>query len=193
MKMLLSEQAELFARLVHKNQFYGELPYTKHLEEVVLTLQEFGIKDGIVLSGAWLHDSLEDTPVTYELLKSVFGSEVADMVFDLTNEPGKNREEILEKTAPKTRENYAALTIKLADRIVNTEFSIDNNLKLYKMYKKEFPRFRKLLYRENEKDRIIIDLWEHLEGLYSDEVNFDNDELPRYRQKELRELEEKND
>src|SRR4028119_866146 len=130
--MLLVEQAELFARLIHKNQFYGELPYTKHLEEVILTLQEFGVRDGIVLSGAWLHDSLEDTPVTYELLKSVFGSEVADIVFDLTNEPGKNRKEILEKTAPKTIENYAALTIKLVDRIVNTEFSIDNNLKLYK-------------------------------------------------------------
>jgi len=189
--MLLVEQAELFARLIHKNQFYGELPYTKHLEEVILTLQEFGVIDGIVLSGAWLHDSLEDTPVTYELLKSVFGSEVADIVFDLTNESGKNRKEILEKTAPKTRENYAALTIKLADRIVNTEFSIDNNLKLYKMYKKEFPRFKELLYRENEKDRVILDLWEHLEGLYSDEVNFDNDELPRYRQKELRELDER--
>lgn len=186
MKMLLVEQAELFAGLVHSNQFYGELPYDKHLEEVVLTLQEFGVKDGIVISAAWLHDSLEDTPVTYILLKSIFGSEVADIVFDVTNEPGKNRKDILEKTAPKTKENYAALTIKLADRIVNTEFSIDNNEKLYKMYKKEFPRFKELLYRENEKDEVILDLWEHLEGLY-----FDNDELPRYRQKELRELDER--
>jgi len=187
--MLLVEQAELFARLVHKNQFYGELPYERHLEEVVLTLQEFGIRDGIVLSAAWLHNSLENTIVTHPLLESIFGSEVADIVFDVTNEPGKNRKEILEKTASKTKENYAALTIKLAGRIVNTEFSIDNNLKLYKMYKKEFPRFKELLYRENEKDRIVIDLWEHLEALYSDKVNFDNDELPRYRQKELRELE----
>lgn len=188
---MLVKRAEEFARLVHRNQFYGELPYYVHLKEVYLTLLEFGIKDGIVLSAAWLHDSIEDTEVTYETLELQFGEEIAGIVQRVTNEKGKNRKEILEKTAPKIKEHYAALTIKLADRIVNTEFSIDNNEKLYRMYKKEFPKFKELLYREGEKDKVILDLWEHLENLYSDEVNVNNDELPRYKALELKELDER--
>lgn len=132
-----------------------------------------------------------DTDITYGTLETQFGEEIADIVQRVTNKRGYTREQILEKTAPKVKKHYAALTIKLADRIVNTEFSIDNNLKLYEMYKKEFPRFKELLYRENEKDKVILDLWERLENLYGEEVNFENDELPRYKALELNELDER--
>ncbi len=188
---MLIKRAEEFAKLVHRNQSYGELPYYVHLKEVYLTLLEFGVKDGIVLSAAWLLGSIEDTETTYETLELQFGEEIADLVQRVTNKKGYTREQILEKTAPKVKKHYAALTIKLADRIVNTEFSIDNNLKLYEMYKKEFTKFKELLYREGEKDKVILDLWEHLENLYSDEVNFENDELPRYKALELNELDER--
>lgn len=181
---MLVKRAKEFARLVHANQFYGELPYYVHLKEVYLTLLEFGVKDESILAASWLHDSIEDTETTYENLLIQFNKEVAELVQAVTNEKGKNRKEILEKTAFKIRDNKKALIIKLADRIVNTEFSIDNNEKLYKMYEKEFSRFKELLYTEAEKDKIILDLWEHLEKLYGEEVNFDNDQLPRYTQYE---------
>jgi (p)ppGpp synthase/HD superfamily hydrolase len=164
---MLVQRAEEFAHLVHRNQQYGELPYVDHLKEVYLTLLDFGIKDEVVLAAAWLHDSIEDTETTYETLEIQFGKEVAELVQAVTNEKGSNRKEILEKTAPKIRDNKSALILKLADRIVNTEFSIDNNEKLYKMYEKEFPRFKTLLLIENERNETILKLWKHLSNLYN--------------------------
>lgn len=172
---MLVKRAEEFARLVHANQMYGELPYYNHLKEVYLTLLDFGVTDETILAASWLHDSIEDTDTTYETLLTQFGKEVAELVLAVTNEKGANRvgrpslgrKEILEKTASKIKDNEAALVIKLADRIVNTEFSIDNNEKLYKMYEKEFPRFRTLLSREDEKNEIILKLWKHLSSLYN--------------------------
>jgi len=164
---MLIQRAEEFARLVHRNQSYGELPYVDHLKEVYLTLLDFGVKDEVILAASWLHDSIEDTNTTYETLEVQFGKEVAELVQAVTNEKGSNRKEILEKTAPKIRGNEKALILKLADRIVNTEFSIDNNEKLYKMYEKEFSRFKTLLFREDEKNETLLKLWKHLSKLYN--------------------------
>lgn len=185
---MLVQRAEEFAKLVHRNQSYGELPYCFHLKEVYLTLLDFGVTDENILAASWLHDSIEDTETNYETLLTQFGKEVADLVLAVTNEKGTNRKEILEKTALKIKNNEAALVIKLADRIVNTEFSIDNNEKLYKMYEKEFPRFKELLYSKTSIKYFIPILWEHLENLYSKEVNFENHELPRYSVLEKKEI-----
>jgi len=162
---MLVQRAEEFARLVHRNQFYGELPYVDHLKEVYLTLLDFGVRDETILAASWLHDSIEDTETTYEILDTQFGKEVADLVLTVTNEKGTNRKEILEKTVSKIKDNEAALVIKLADRIVNTEFSLFYNEKLYKMYEKEFPRFRTLLLRANEKNETVLKLWNYLSNL----------------------------
>ena len=114
----LVSRAKEFAKLVHRNQKYGTLPYTSHLEDVYSTLKnQLGVSDETILASAWLHDSIEDTETTYETLLLQFGKEVADLVLTVTNEKGKNRKEILEKTAPKIKNNEAALVIKLADRI----------------------------------------------------------------------------
>lgn len=164
---MLVKRAEVFARLVHRNQTYSELPYYAHLKEVYLTLLDFGVTDENILAASWLHDSIEDTETTYETLLIQFGKEVADLVLAVTNEKGTNRKEILEKTALKIKGNEAALVIKLADRIVNTEFSIDNNKKLYKMYEKEFPRFITFLYRKDESNETVLKLWKHLSNLYN--------------------------
>lgn len=185
---MLIKRAEEFARLVHRNQYYSELPYYVHLKEVYLTLLDFGVTDESILAASWLHDSIEDTETTYETLLTQFGKEIADLVQAVTNEKGRSRKDILEKTAPKIVNNEAALVIKLADRIVNTEFSIDKNEKLYKMYEKEFPRFKELLYSKTSTKYFIPMLWEHLENLYSDEVDFENDELPRYTALEKKEI-----
>lgn len=163
---MLVKRAEEFVKLVHRNQTYGELPYYAHLKEVYLTLLDFGVTNEKILAASWLHDSIEDTETTYETLEVQFGKEVADLVLAVTNEPGKNRKEILEKTATKIKNNEAALVIKLADRIVNTEFSIDNNVKLYKMYEKEFPLFQELL---GGREDYLNPMWIYLSRLYLEE------------------------
>jgi hypothetical protein len=167
---MLVSRAEEFARLVHRNQTYGNLPYYFHLREVYLTLKDLELtQDEVLLASAWLHDSIEDTEVTYEILKLQFGKEVADLVQAVTNEKGTNRKEIFEKTALKIKGNEKALLLKLADRVVNTEYSLSTNEKLYKMYKQEFPGFRELLYDEKSIIYPIVYLWFYLENLYQNE------------------------
>jgi Guanosine polyphosphate pyrophosphohydrolases/synthetases len=161
--MNVADKAKEFAITKHGAQKYGEHPYSYHLAQVSQVLSELGYGgDEAIAAAGWLHDVLEDTPTIYEMLVSEFGNEVADIVFAVTSEPGENRAERFRKTAPKIQSNKKALIVKLADRIANTEASLQSNPKLYKMYLKEFPLFKVLLY--NQQDIELIPMWNRLEN-----------------------------
>ncbi|MEG4087900.1 HD domain-containing protein [Microcoleus sp. Pol12B4] len=161
--MNITDVAKQFAIAQHGTQKYGEHPYSYHLAQVSQVLAQFGYADDEAIAAAgWLHDVLEDTPTTYEMLVSEFGKETADIVFAVTSEPGENRVERFHKTALKIQSNKKALIVKLADRIANTEASLQSNPKLYKMYLKEFPLFKQLLY--NPQDVELLPLWNRLES-----------------------------
>jgi (p)ppGpp synthase/HD superfamily hydrolase len=156
-------KAKEFAIAKHGNQKYGEHPYSYHLAQVSQVLAEFGYAgDEAIAAAGWLHDTLEDTPTTYEMLASEFGKETADIVWAVTSEPGGNRVDRFRKTALKIQSNKKALAVKLADRIANTEASLQSNPKLYKMYIKEFPLFKELLY--NPQDVELMPMWNRLES-----------------------------
>ena len=160
--MNITNTAKEFAIAKHGNQKYGEHPYSYHLDRVSQVLREFGYAgDEAIAAAGWLHDTLEDTPTTYEMLVSEFGKETGDIVWAVTNEPGGNRVDRFRKTALKIQSNKKALIVKLADRIANTEASLQSNPKLYKMYVKEFPLFKELLY--NPQDVELFPLWNRLE------------------------------
>ncbi len=164
--MNITNAAKEFAIAKHANQKYGDRPYSYHLAQVSQVLIEFGYAcDEAIMAAAWLHDTLEDTEVQYEDLVSDFGREAADIVFAVTNEPGGNRVERFRKTALKIQLNKKALAVKLADRIANTEASLQSNPKLYKMYLKEFPLFKELLC--NPQDAELIPMWNRLIELCS--------------------------
>ena len=164
--MNITDKAKEFAIAKHANQKYGEHPYSYHLACVSQVLTEYGYAgDESIMAAGWLHDVLEDTPTTYEMLASEFGKETADIVFAVTSEPGTNRADRFGKTALKIQSNKKALIIKLADRIANTEASLQSNPKLYKMYVKEFPPFKELLY--NPQDAELGQMWNRLESLNS--------------------------
>lgn len=157
-------KAKEFAIAQHGSQKYGEHPYSHHLAQVSQVLTEFGYaNDEAIAAAGWLHDTLEDTPTTYEMLMTEFGKETADTVRAVTSEPGRNRADRFRKTALKIQSNKKALIVKLADRIANTEASFQSDPKLYKMYFKEFPLFKELLY--NPQDVELISLWNRLESL----------------------------
>ncbi|MEG4034610.1 HD domain-containing protein [Microcoleus sp. S36b_A4] len=161
--MSIPNQAREFAIVQHGTQQYGEHPYSYHLARVSQVLSEFGYAgDEAIAAAGWLHDTLEDTPTTYEMLVSEFGKETADIVWAVTSEPGENRADRFRKTALKIQSNKKALIVKLADRIANTEASLQSNPKLYKMYVKEFPLFKELLY--NPQDVELLPLWNRLES-----------------------------
>lgn len=155
----LLEEALLVAELAHRGQAYdGIFPYMKHIHDVMDVLKRFGFKSNKMLIGAALHDIIEDTALSYNKVKRVFGLDVAEMVYCVTDELGRDREEKKRKTLPKTASNPSAIILKLADRIANIEHGgkVD-------MYRKEYPQFRDALFDNTPEDG--KDMWIHLEGL----------------------------
>jgi len=152
--------AKEFAIAAHGEQKYGDLPYSYHLEKVAEALERFGYNDPELISAAWLHDVVEDTDTTIEEVRKEFGDRVAELVFAVTNEPGINRKERHSKTYIKIKKLSDAIVLKLADRIANTESSIETKSKLLGMYKKEFPHFKEAL-----KGTQALEMWDYLESI----------------------------
>lgn len=160
--MLFTDKHIREARMVsiqaHGNQTYDEIyPYKKHLDDVVDVLRRFGYGGKFLIAG-YLHDIIEDTSLSYNKVKRVYGLEVAEMVYCVTDELGRNREEKKRKTLPKTASNPDAIILKLGDRIANIEHGgkID-------MYAKEFEQFKGALYLNTPVD--ARPMWDHLEVL----------------------------
>lgn len=153
-----------FALERHGAQMYGHRGYVSgHLLPVTVLLQSYGFT-GAAVTAALLHDVVEDTSTTVEEIKSLFGSDVADLVWAVTSEPGTSRRIRNAATYPKIRASVDALAIKLCDRIINVQECWETrNSKLF-MYKKEHPEFRRALYLESDLQS-ILDMWKRLDNL----------------------------
>lgn len=155
------QKAETFAIFYHKNQMYGNNPYSYHLDKVCEVLVDFSHQnDDVLISAGWLHDVIEDTIVDYKLLHKEFGYEIADLVMSVTNESGIDRVSKFINTSLKIRYNRKALILKLADRIANVEASKENGSKYYEMYKNEMLLFSNLLYKEEHIE--LKPMWDRL-------------------------------
>lgn len=113
----LAFKAMTFAREAHARQrrkFTGN-PYTDHLAEVAGIVVTVDARDHVIAT-AWLHDVVEDTPVTCSTIGEIFGSDVYLGVKCLTNPPGKTLQETLDRlhNAPDWVQS-----IKVADIISN--------------------------------------------------------------------------
>lgn len=124
--MSLIEEARDFARQKHEQQqrkYSGE-PYFNHLRDVAEAAAAAGLSDYAV-AAAWLHDVVEDQPVTIGEIELKFGPSVAEIVAALTDTPtvkgGPNR--AARKVMDRARLAAAgaeAQTIKCADLANNT-------------------------------------------------------------------------
>lgn len=152
--MSMIKYAEMFARGAHAGQKHGDRPYWKHLQEVSNQLRAFGLHDHALYCAAWLHDTIEDTPTTYQDLKQLFGEDVAELVWAVTDEMGRNRKERKKKTWPKIAASPDAIVLKLADTAANIFDAFKKRSKLCQMYVKEWPeirsRFHEALDGQNE-------------------------------------------
>lgn len=141
------KEARMVSIQAHGNQTYdGIYPYKKHLDDVVDVLKEYGFAGKYIVAG-YLHDIIEDTALSYNKVKKHFGLDVAEMVYCVTDELGRNREEKKRKTLPKTASNPSAIVLKLADRLANLRHGgkVD-------MYRKEYAEFRDALYDNTPQD-----------------------------------------
>lgn len=141
------------------NHMYAEyLPYEFHLRMVAQVADEFkellppDMRSKAKLA-AFGHDLIEDTRVSYNDVSKALGEEVADIIYALTNEKGKNRKERAnDKYYQGIRETPGAVYVKLCDRIANVRFSKMTKSRMFEMYKEENPRFMESLgcYKNNQ-------------------------------------------
>jgi GTP pyrophosphokinase len=129
-------KAQSFAKDAHKGQvrkFQGT-PYVWHpfaVSKLVEIYTGFDFEGSVDLRvAAMLHDVVEDTDVTLSEIEKEFGSDVADLVFELTSYrmDGEDKAEYLSQRM--TNMSDEALLIKLCDRL--------DNLSDYKMVPKDF-------------------------------------------------------
>lgn len=142
-QVVLTEKAKVFATAAHAaigqtRKYTGE-PYIVHPIEVAnLLLQYVPDVTDEQLAAAYLHDVLEDTQVTENVLRAQFGDEVTDLVVWLTNKSKKTdgpravRKKIDRQHLAKAPAE--AQTIKLADLLANTDSIVDHDKDFARVY-----------------------------------------------------------
>jgi (p)ppGpp synthase/HD superfamily hydrolase len=116
---------------------YSKLPYIVHPEEVANLLASVGC-DEITQAGAYLHDLVEDTGITYEDILDEFGFEVAELVRTNTNiakkEDGDRKTRAAINRAHKASGSAASQNISIGDVISNVKTLVILNPKFAKVY-----------------------------------------------------------
>ena len=122
------------------NQKYDNHSYTIHLKMVY----DFGCKFAHLL-----HNDV----------KKRCGYEVAEIVYALTNEKGRTREERAnDKYYNGIRALETATYVKLCDRLANFSYSVAHNQRMAEIYRNELPHFKQMLF--NERFKPMFDLLE---------------------------------
>ena len=119
----LIKSAEIFARSRHAGQFRkgdAQEPYIVHVEEVAELVTAWGGSESAI-AAAWLHDTVEECPPTsFAEIEQDFGSEVASIVREMTDNkslPKAERKKMQILNA--TKKSEAACLIKLTDKSSN--------------------------------------------------------------------------
>jgi len=153
----LIDFAYQFAAEAHEGQtrkYTGE-PYIVHplaVAKIVATVTD----DCEMWCAALLHDTIEDTPVTFEDIRDAgFGIRIANLVLDLTDvsKPEDGNRALRKKI---DRDHIAlastsAQTVKLADLIDNSRSILEHDPGFAYVYMKEKEELLKVITRGNNK------------------------------------------
>ncbi|HEE1622153.1 TPA: HD domain-containing protein [Klebsiella pneumoniae] len=156
--MNIVEKAQMFAAGAHagvgqKRKYTGE-DYINHPVAVAEIVRNSGGTDEMV-AAALLHDTIEDTQVTFGHIFSLFGDRVAEMVDALSNkakpEDG-NRETrfFINVRALRERLDMQSRVIKLADLIHNTQSITRYDQKFAAQYLAEKAFMLRVLFTDAE-------------------------------------------
>jgi (p)ppGpp synthase/HD superfamily hydrolase len=165
------ETARDMAVRAHASQKYGDQPYEVHLDEVVAILTEYGYTDPDTINTGYLHDTLEDTDLTFTDIGMVFGMRVAEAVTFNTDEEGTSRKARKSLTYARMRKDvdaYAAMRpfpesvgiamrVKLADRLANLRQCRRTQSSLLSMYQKEADTFKNALFLSGHSDLMWLE------------------------------------
>ena len=119
-----------FAAKAHGEQKTPKgLPYVTHLASVAMEVMHACIESKLELkktdnaiSVALLHDTIEDTNITYDDLYTQFSAEIAEGVEALTKDfTLSKKEQMAESINRLLSQPYEIQMVKLADRIINLQ------------------------------------------------------------------------
>jgi len=159
------ERAKLFATAAHaatgqKRKYTGE-PYILHPAEVVDIIERNAIYyTDKQLAAAWLHDVVEDTAVTIELITELFGGHVAGLVENLTDvskpSDGNRAARKAIDLAHIAQCRPQAATIKVADLISNTQSIAERDPEFARVYLPEKREVLKVLANKADPELLRI-------------------------------------
>lgn len=177
--MLKEQEIEFFLRAVNYgikchsdvNHFYGNKPYSYHLNSVYSAAIIFKHllpekSHCAAFSACYVHDVIEDARQTYNDVKNALNEEIAEIAYLLTTEKGRTREERANhKYYEGIRANKIATFVKLCDRIANVEDSKNTGSGMLLKYKGENSKFVSSLMPGNED---LLPMFVHLNKLFQD-------------------------
>lgn len=111
-----------FATRAHEGQYRigGKRPYITHPIQARDLLLQHGHTNSNFLSAALLHDVLEDTKVTADEMRAVFGDDITNIVCELTDDPNMGRRASKERLIRNGKNlSVGAKVVKAADRLAN--------------------------------------------------------------------------
>jgi (p)ppGpp synthase/HD superfamily hydrolase len=111
------------------------------------------------------HDGVEDARLTYNDIRKNSTLIVAELIYRVTDEKGRNRDERKnERYYAELIEFWPAICIKLLDKMANLLYSkLFKNVKMFEMAKKEAKAFRnKCLIEETEHYRPMFDFYDKM-------------------------------
>ena len=121
----LFQNAFRFASEAHCGQTLpgSKVPYITHVAIVcaeLMAVVDDSMDADLALQCAALHDVVEDTDISYEVIKREFGTPVADGVSSLSKDPCISKEHRLEESLARIMTQPREIwMVKLADRITN--------------------------------------------------------------------------
>lgn len=125
-KMPAIFEAAMFATKRHGDQKRGgsDTPYVHHCFDVARRIVKHKFTETEMILAAILHDTIEDTDVTFEEIARLFGGYTANLVFDLTL-PVEARKDRYKKQAFQLRKmrsmDFWGQALKVADKSSNVE------------------------------------------------------------------------
>jgi (p)ppGpp synthase/HD superfamily hydrolase len=152
--MTLEDRARTFATAAHaavaQLRKYTNEPYIVHPAEVVAILKTVPHTEAMI-AAAWMHDVVEDTGVSIELVRAEFGSEVSDLVGWLTDvsrpEQGNRATRKAIDRAHTAAAPSEAQTIKCCDLISNTRSIMEHDVEFARVYLAEKRQLLEVMTR----------------------------------------------
>lgn len=147
-------------------------PYISHPIGVAYNLMKIGdVRESPVIIGALLHDTVEDTQTTFEEIEQKFGTDVANLVKEVTDDKSLSKEARKRlQVINAAYKSKSAAQIKLADKLFNltdllnnppnewSQSRIDHYYEWAQSVIDRLPKSNDKLYEAVEK--VINDYWE---------------------------------